>query len=253
MKRILQLTYTIACLFLGHSMFAQNAELSISEKHAIRAFVNDLQYERKELVAAAMHYPMERLYPLKPIIDEKEFIEHYDEFIDTPFIESVKSSEWERIGWRGICCGNGIMWGNIDENGEFYTYSYRLTQKGKHVWREAVDKQRERLYQGLRSFEEPVFMFSTTKYTIRVDLMQDNTYRYASWNKGHDISTKPDLIITKGELNTEGSLHLEYYSFKNGDYEYEIGPGVRSDGYEYELTVSRKGNLLMSQQGNVYY
>ena len=59
-------------------MFAQNAELSISEKHAIRAFVNDLQYERKELVAAAMHYPMERLYPLKPIIDEKEFIEHYD-------------------------------------------------------------------------------------------------------------------------------------------------------------------------------
>ena len=253
MNKISCVIIIIVCLISGHSLLAQNTELSTSEKHAIRAFINDLQYGRKELVAAAVHYPMERLYPLKPIINAEEFLEHYDEFIDTPFTECVKSSEWTRIGWRGICCGSGILWGDIDDNGEFYVYSYELTQRGHYVWKEAVEKQREMLYQGLRVYEEPVLMFKTVKYTIRVDLMPNNTYRYASWSRGHDISSKPDLIISDGVLNVDGSLHLKYYVFKNGDYEYGIGPGNHSNGFDFELVVSKKGNELMSQQGNLYY
>ena len=59
MSRITCVTIAIVCTISCYSLFAQNAELSVSEKHAIRAFVNDLQYGRKELVAAAIRYPME--------------------------------------------------------------------------------------------------------------------------------------------------------------------------------------------------
>lgn len=252
MKRIAHLIIAVASLFLEYGLFAQSAELSVLEKQAICTFVIDLQNGRKELVAAAIHYPMNRSYPLRPINNEKEFIEHYDEFVDTAFIESVKSSEWERIGWRGICCGSGILWGDIDDNGEFYVYSYWLTKKGQIVWKEAVEKQRQRLYQEIRLFEEPVLMFKTIKYTVRVDLMADNTYRYASWGQNHDISSKPDLILTDGVMNSEGSLHQEYYTFTNGEYEYEIRPG-NCCGFDYEITVSKNGRVLLRQQGNLYY
>jgi hypothetical protein len=253
MKRIIRAAVTFVCIISGVTLLAQNAELSNSERKAIRAFVNELQLGQKELVAAAVLYPMERSYPLKPIIDKEEFVEHYDEFIDDSFIESVKSSEWERIGWRGICCGTGILWGDIDENGKFYSFSYRLTRKGQQVWKDAVERQRDRLYPGLRVFEKPVFIFKTTRHTIRVDLMPDNSYRYASWNRGHDISAKPDLVITGGAMNNDGSLHLEYYLFRNGEYEYEIGPATDSQDSDFELIVSRKGEELMRQYGNLYY
>lgn len=81
--------------------------------------------------------------------------------------------------------------------------------------------------------------------------MSNDTYRYASWRLGHDISSTPDLIIMGGVLTVEGSLHLMYYTFKNGDYEYEVGPGIFNSAYE--LTVSRNGNQLMTQQGDLYY
>ena len=253
MKRIPRAILIITCALYCIRLSAQNPELSTSEKHAIRAFVNDLKYGRKELVAAAMHYPMEREYPLMPIMSEKEFIDHYEEFIDAPFIESVKSAEWKRIGWRGICCGSGILWGDVDDNGEFYAYSYWLNQKGQRVWKEAVERQRKKLYPGLKAFKEPVFMFKTAKYIIRVDLMTDDTYRYASWRQDNVISSKPDLIIYGGVLNVEGTLHEKYYSFTNGDYEYEIGPGSCSQNSDFELTVSKKGNILITQQGKLIY
>ena len=96
-------------------------------------------------------------------------------------------------------------------------------------------------------------MFKTVKFIIRVDMMSDDSYRYASWSLGHDISSKPDLIVMGGAMTDDGSLHLEYYAFKNGDYEYEVGPGIRSQDYDYELMVSKKGEVLMTQQGNLYY
>lgn len=253
MNRTALSLFSIICALLCINMRAQNPELIPLEKHAIRAFVNDLQCGRKELVAAAMHYPMQREYPLMPIMSEEEFIERYDEFIDDRFIESVKNAEWERIGWRGICCDSGILWGNIDENGEFYAYSYGLTPKGQHVWKEAVEKQRERLYSGLQEFKKPVVMFKTVNYIIRVDQIAEDAYRYASWGYGHDISSKPDLIINGGILMVDGSLHSESYSFTNGDYVYEIGQGDYTHNTDFELTVFKKGSLLMMQPGYLIY
>lgn len=72
-------------------LFAQDSGLTTAESHAIRAFVNDIKYGRKELVAKAVSYPLDRKYPLEPIRSEDEFLLHYDEFIDTSVIDLLSN------------------------------------------------------------------------------------------------------------------------------------------------------------------
>lgn len=249
---IIRLIISVLCLFYCSCLSAQNIGLTTAEKHAIRAYVNDLRYGRKELVAAALHYPMAREYPLTPIIDETEFLRHYDDFIDAPFISEIESAQWERIGWRGICCNSGFLWGDIDDNGEFYIHQYDLNEKGQSLLKESIEKQRNRLFPELQVFDRPVFMFKTIKFTIRVDLMPDGSYRYASWSSGRNISSKPDIIINNGIKEIEGSLPLINYLFTNGDYEYAVRE-YHIDGHDFELSVSIKGNTLMIQYGDTIY
>jgi hypothetical protein len=228
-------------------------ELTSSEKHAIRAFVNDLKYGRKELIAASVSYPLYRKYPLKPIESEGEFLVHYGEFIDKSFIESVEKGEWFRYGWRGIHCtyeNNGVIAGDIDDNGEFYVSWIGFNSVGENSWRDCVERQRKRLYPSLQDFSVPIMMFETIKYTIRIDMMPNETYRYVCWSRKKAISSKPDLIIYNGESWAEGSLHTTYYKFYNGDYSYTISPGNQLD---YSLTVSKNGIDLMTQEGHLIY
>ena len=93
-------------------------------------------------------------------------------------------------------------------------------------------------------------MFETIKYTIRIDMMPNETYRYVCWSRKKAISSKPDLIIYNGESWAEGSLHTTYYKFYNGDYSYTISPCNQLD---YSLTVSKNGIDLMTQEGHLFY
>lgn len=65
----------------------------------------------------------------------------------------------------------------------------------------------------------------TENHVIRIDLMENGTYRYASWNKNGlcDEDQSPDLVITGG-INKE--VYWEnYYSFWNGSYNYLVPVG----------------------------
>ena len=65
----------------------------------------------------------------------------------------------------------------------------------------------------------------TENHVIRIDLMDNGTYRYASWNRNglSDEDQTPDLIITGG---VEKEVYWEnYYSFWNGSYNYLIPVG----------------------------
>ena len=236
------------------SLYAQDSGLTTAESHAIRAFVNDIKNGRKELVAKAVSYPLDRKYPLEPIRSEDEFLFHYDEFIDTSVINLLIDAEWDRYGWRGVSCDSNVLWGEIDENGEFTVYSFQLNSIGESRWEESVESQRNRLHPSLRDYETPEIMFKSGRYIIRIDRMPDESYRYASWKDGKSISSRPDIIITGGTLDVQGTIHNECYSFRNGDYEYQVIYGGFWESGAFVLTVSKNSKVLLTQQdGEMIY
>lgn len=241
-------------LFSAGVLFAQNSGLTTAELHAIRAFINDIKYGRKELVANAVSYPLDRKYPLEPIRSEDEFLLHYDEFIDASVIDILIDSEWDRYGWRGISCDSNVLWGDINKNGEFAVYSFQFTPKGELHWEESVESQRNRLHSSLQEFEAPEIMFKSGRYIIRIDRMSDDYYRYASWKDGKSISSRPDIIINGGTLDIQGSMHNECYSFRNGEYEYEVIYGGIWESGSFVLTVSKNNQVLMTlHEGEMIY
>lgn len=98
------------------------------------------------------------------------------------------------------------------------------------------------LHPNLRKFNGLEKIFKTKDYLIRIDYMDDGTYRYAAWkNKKElkDMSAKPDLIISNGTY-TEGPNGFGYY-FDNKGYTYYVS-------YD-KLTVFHGDKVILNQEG----
>lgn len=219
--------------------------------------MNDLKHNRRELVAESVFYPLKRVYPLAPIKNEEEFLRHYDEFVDSVLIEHVFQGSWERIGWRPIMCfynNVAIIRGDVDEDFGFRWSPFSLeTKKGREYYQTTVESKRNELYHSLRHFKNPIIMFETDRYIIRVDEMDDGGYRYSSWKKENNVAAKPDLILYNGVSRVEGSLHLQYYDFINGKYKYIVSVGSNYGSYMPLITVLKGDQEVLEQNGVVIY
>ena len=74
------------------------------------------------------------------------------------------------------------------------------------------------LHPSIREFKQLELLFCTKDYRIRVDMMDDGTYRYASWSKNVSMEDIPDIVICNGAYD-EGS---RTYSFENDGFQYNV-------------------------------
>ena len=88
------------------------------------------------------------------------------------------------------------------------------------------DKKKNIIHESIRDFKETKLILKTEKYKIRIDKMNDGTYRYASWTKSAEVSEKPDLIINNGKMIYYGSGGNYSYEFFNGEYKYECAVNI---------------------------
>ncbi|MBC7554305.1 MAG: nucleotidyl transferase AbiEii/AbiGii toxin family protein [Taibaiella sp.] len=61
----------------------------------------------------------------------------------------------------------------------------------------------------------PAIILETKQYLVRIDKLDNDKYRYASWTKPKRMSQKPDLVL-KGDIASDN----ECYTFKNKTYSY---------------------------------
>ena len=69
-------------------------------------------YDRKA-VAKLVEYPFPQPYPLKPILNEQEFIQYYDRIISPDLCKELQNStveDWHQKSWRGVYFKNGKIW-----------------------------------------------------------------------------------------------------------------------------------------------
>lgn len=243
--------YSLLLFFSLASLSAYAQELDKKYRKTVSDFIVAVKNNDKEKIAKNVSYPFKRQYPLPDIKNASEFVKRYDEIFDQQFsnkiINSKIATNWSEMGWRGIMLFNGILW--LQPDGRLTAVGYQSkTERDKRAQLIKIDK--AQLYPGLRNYQEPVCIMETSTYLIRIDELGDSNYRYASWKKNSKMSTKPDLVLTKGQYTPDGSGGNHYYTFKNGDYSFEcyvIYLG-RKDDPPAKLTVYKNDEVILSQK-----
>ena len=172
-------------LFLTLSLTEGFSQLSETEHESVVAyFVECIKSADIEKLDSIISYPFIRPYPIPSINDKQELTERYLELFDDSLTSIITNSiikeDWQNMGWRGIMLHNGIVW--LDYDGRLLTTNYssekEITLKEK--W---IEYERNLLHTDLKDFKKPIHTIETEKFIVRVDLLEDQKYRYASWAK----------------------------------------------------------------------
>lgn len=110
------------------------------------------------------------------------------------------------------------------------------------------------LHEDVRSFSANIASLEFAPWKIRIDMLQDGSYRYASW-KNKELSEKPNIVIGNGrytstKVNKGVKGEIVEFLFYNYGFEYIITyENVSYGSYDkttpISLVVKNKGKTIM--------
>jgi len=211
---------------LVNIVFAQE-ELKKEYKGLITTFVDAVKDDDIQSLKALIKYPLNREYPIPDIKDDNDFVERYDQIFDDVLkniiVNSKLDKDWETVGWRGIMLYSGVVW--IDYDGKLIGLNYQ-SNKEEVLLNKLLEEDKNSLHNSLVNFKRPEVILETQKFRIRIDQLNNDLYRYASWSIDAETNEEPDLVLQDGEVIFDGSGGNHSYKFTNGDYVYECAINV---------------------------
>lgn len=216
----------------------------------VEYFVDCIKNTDIDKLDSIVSYPINRPYPIPPINNKQELKNRYSELFDDSLISVITSSnikeDWSDVGWRGIMLQNGIVW--LDYDGRFIGTNY-TSDKEKVIELNWIEYEKSLLHPDLKNFKAPIHTIQTEKFIVRVDLLENEKYRYASWSIDSDISSKPDLVINNGEWTPDGSGGNHHFTFTNGEYSYVVFVNVlgSDETPPFNLEVSKNDKVILNQ------
>jgi hypothetical protein len=150
------------------------------------------------------------------------------------------------MDWRGIMLHNGIVW--LDYNGKLLTTNYS-SKKEKDIEQKRIESKRNLLHSDLKGFEKPVHTVETNKFIVRIDLLENQKYRYASRSKESKLSSKPNLVINNGELTPDGSGGNNHFTFTNREFSYILYVNIlgTDETPPFNLEVTKNDKVVLNQ------
>ncbi|MGH1518010.1 hypothetical protein [Chryseobacterium sp. JK1] len=98
-------------------------------------------------------------------------------------------------------------------------------------------------------------IIKTKKFKIRLDKQPNGKYLYQSWSANANITTKPNMIISDGELVPDGSGGNYYILFNNQGHTYQVWRNYLTDSAKkapYTLVVNDPNDHeIVNQDGYV--
>lgn len=85
----------------------------LSKDQCIQTLTRAIVANDREAVGGLVEYPFPQPYPLKPILNEQEFIQYYDRIISPDLCKELQNStveDWHQKSWRGVYFKNGEIW-----------------------------------------------------------------------------------------------------------------------------------------------
>lgn len=212
---------TFLFLFVLINIKTVSAQLNKKYESVVLEFVNNIKNQNKEKLATKIKFPLRREYPIPSIKSKQEFLKRYKEVFDDDLIKKIIASkiptDWSDVGWRGIMLLNGALWLNYD--GTLITINHQSEFENNEKIR-LIALEKQTLHSSIKDFKQPILIFETVTYRIRIDDLGNLKYRYSSWPIKNKMSDKPALIINNGICIPEGNGGNANYKFKSGDYTY---------------------------------
>lgn len=241
-------------LLVFNLSFSQDDQLDSHQKANIKALISLFQQQNIDKIANIVNFPLRREYPIPSIKNKQEFKQRFHEIFDKAIINTIahsKVTQWSEVGWRGIMLDNGAIW--IDDDGKnIVTVNYQSEFEKKQL-KNLIAQDKEKLHVALKKFETPLYKITTKNYFIRIDRLSNEKYRYASWKAGSAESTKPDIILTNGEMDIQGSGGNHVIIFTSGQYTYNVYRNIigTEDSPDITLEVEKKGQVILTQDGTL--
>ena len=213
-------------------------------------FITSVKSGSIEKLSNKINYPLSRAYPIPPIKTRQEFVKRYKEVFDDDLIKKIinskPSKDWDDVGWRGIMLLNGELW--LDTDGKLIAVNHQSRIEAKEQSR-LINLEKSKLHTSISNFIQPVLLFETAQYRIRIDDLGNNNYRYASWPIKSKMSDKPRLVLTNGKWTPDGSGGNHNYQFKSGDYVYTCFVIMMGEAGAPPalLEISKAGKQILSQ------
>lgn len=123
--------------------------------------------------------------------------------------------------------------GNMAPTGRYHIYTWN---NGKMVY--TRDGANFKLHPSLAEFESIEGIYYTPKYSIRIDKLNDNRYRIASWPLGTLQIEKPSVIY----YGTKSKSDPRFFDFKNGNTTYRI-PRPNYRGEQTKMYILKNDTL----------
>jgi len=199
------------------------ADISTEDKQNIETIIETVKTGNRAHIAKLFLYPISMDYPNPNVLNENEFISRFDEVLDSKLINDIITSSvtenWSAVGWRGIMLDHGNLWVNF--RGKIIKVNY-ITELHKQKKEAIIAQQKKTIHPSISQFKRTILEWDIGKFHIRIDQMNDRSYRYSSWSKSQNIGEKPDLIILNGTKYQRGTGGNHSYNFKNGNYLYRV-------------------------------
>jgi len=242
----------LAFLLIGMISLAYAQDQTLDKKYrpVVTNFVNAVKSGNIDKLSSKIKYPLNRTYPIPPIKNKQEFVKRYKEVFDDnltkKIINAKVATDWKDVGWRGIMLLNGELW--LDTDGKLIAVNHQSRLEAKEQAR-LINIDKSGLHPSISNFAQPVLVFETAQYRIRIDDLGNNNYRYAAWPVKSKMSDKPKLILTNGKFKPDGSGGNHNYQFKSGDYLYTCFIIVigEKDAPPAQLVISKAGKEILSQ------
>lgn len=243
---------SLALLFVSITYLACSQEETLNKKYRsiVISFINAVKSGDVEKLSSKIKYPLNRAYPIPPIKNKQEFVKRYKEIFDDNLAKKIVNSkpetDWSDVGWRGIMLLRGELW--LDTDGKLIAVNHQSKLEAEEQAR-LINVEKSSVHPSIGNFEQPVLVFETAQYRIRIDDLGNDNYRYASWSIKSKMSDKPKLILTNGKFKPDGSAGNHNYQFKSGDYIYTCLIIVMGEkgAPPAQLVITRVGKEILSQ------
>jgi hypothetical protein len=227
-------------------------ELEVAEKDSILRMISLFKAKNIDAISEKISYPLEREYPIPSIKDKAEFKKRFQEVFDAFLVAKITNSkieDWSEVGWRGIMLDNGEVWmGNSDGTITSVNYQSEFEKQRKET---LIAEDKEKIHPSLKTFRLPTYKIKTKNYLIRIDELENEKYRYASWKVSDNESSKPEIVIQNGTIEFGGSGGNHVITFVNGKYTYKVYRIILGEGDspEIRLIVEKEGKTILTQDG----
>ena len=214
--------HTSFCLSLIFALNAYFSNAQQSENIAIiSGFVHHIKSNDSKTLAEKIKYPLKRKYPLPSINNSSEFLDKYKEIFDDSLKFRICNSDfytdWKFVGNKRIMLNNGELW--LDKNGNLIGLNYE-SEKEEKKRRKLIKQDRKNIHESLKEYWEPVLLWETESYRIRIDKVDKYSCRLAIWEIDKTQKEAPYLLINNGLKEYEGSEGKHNYVFVSGDNKY---------------------------------